>query len=137
MPILARLVESEAILPLRTRCREELNCQIVHDSIHRRAGGTRSYELEQDGVVAGFGSVAVAGPWQDRPTLFEFYLLSEFRSRAFELFEVFLAASGSRYFEVQSDDALLTALRRPYGDVYIEVWSPIDDRVLAVTSCRN
>jgi len=103
------------ILPLRVRQREELNCQIVHDSLHRRAGWTEGYLVGMDGVTAGFGSLAVAGPWKDRPTVFEFYLLPEHRSKAFALFEAFLAASTARHFEVQSNDSLLTALALTYA----------------------
>ncbi len=108
--IRAELISPGETLALRARQRLELNCQIVHDSLYRREGWTRSYRLETDGVTLGFGSVAVAGPWQDKPTVFEFYLLPEHRARAFESFEVFLAASGAHFFEVQSNDLLLTAL---------------------------
>lgn len=68
----SKLVLAEALLPLRTRFRQEMNCQIVHDSIHRREGWTRSYLLEQSATIAGFGSVAVDGPWKGKPTVFEF-----------------------------------------------------------------
>lgn len=103
------------ILPLRMRHRAEMNCQIVHDSIHRRKGLAVSYLLESGGVRVGFGSVAIDGPWKDQPTIFEFYLLPPYRSRAFALFEAFLAVSGARYFVVQSNDALLTTLLHTYG----------------------
>lgn len=106
---------ADVIRPLRTRHRAEMNCQIVHDSIHRRDGWTTSYLIELNGNPAGFGSVALAGPWRDKPTIFEFFLLPEHRTRAFELFEMFLAVSGARYFEVQSNDALLTAVLHTYG----------------------
>src|SRR5262249_28266443 len=39
----------------------------------------------------------------------------EHRSRGFELFEAFLAASGARFFEMQSNDPLLSALIYTYG----------------------
>jgi GNAT superfamily N-acetyltransferase len=74
-----------------------------------------SYRLELDGVPVGFGSVAVAGPWKDKPTVFEFYVLPEHRLRAFDLFEVFLGASGARFFEVQTSDVLLTVMLHTYG----------------------
>ena len=111
----ARLSTADEILPLRTRHRAEMNCQIVHDSIHSRKGWTLSYLLESAGTVAGFGSVAIAGPWTDKPTVFEFYLLPEFRHRAFDLFEAFLAASSPRFFEVQSNDVLVTVMALTYG----------------------
>jgi len=111
----ATLSSSKVILPLRTRFREEMNCQIVHDSIHSRQGWALSYLLELNGVAVGFGSVAIAGPWKDKPTVFEFYVLPQHRSRAFELFDAFLAASGARYFEVQSNDVVLTVMLHTYG----------------------
>jgi GNAT superfamily N-acetyltransferase len=114
-PITAKLSSAEDILPLRTHYRQEANCQIVHDSIHRREGWTRSYLLDVGGVAVGFGSIAIGGPWKDKPTAFEFYLLPEHGSRAFELFEVFLTASGARYFEVQTSDVLLTVMLHTYG----------------------
>jgi GNAT superfamily N-acetyltransferase len=111
----ARMASAEDLLSLRTRQRGEMNCQIVHDSIHRRPGWTVSYLLELDGATAGFGSVAIAGPWKDKPTVFEFYLLAEHRSRAFDLFESFLAAGRPQFFEVQSNDTLLTVMLHTYG----------------------
>lgn len=115
MKIEAKPSSSQSILPLRARFREEMNCQIVHDSIHRREGWTVSYLIELNGVAAGFGSVAIAGPWKDKPTIFEFYVLLEDRSRAFDLFEVFLEACGARFFEVQTSDVLLTVMLHTYG----------------------
>ncbi|MCI0537578.1 MAG: GNAT family N-acetyltransferase [Verrucomicrobiales bacterium] len=111
----AKLSARQDILPLRTHYRAEMNCQIVHDSIHRREGWTLSYLFELGGAAVGFGSVAIGGPWKDKPTVFEFYVLREHRSRVFELFEVFLAATGARFFEVQSSDVLLTVMLHTYG----------------------
>jgi hypothetical protein len=74
-----------------------------------------SYLLDLNGCAAGFGSVALGGPWKDKPTVFEFYVLPEHRTRAFDLFESFLAASGARFFEVQSNDVMLTIMLHTYG----------------------
>jgi GNAT superfamily N-acetyltransferase len=115
MNILAEPSDAAGTFPLRTRYREEANGQIVLDSIHRRDGWTLSHLLIADGREAGFGSVAIGGPWKDKPTIFEFYLLPEHRSRAFAFFEVFLRASGARYFEVQTSDELLTVMLHCYG----------------------
>jgi GNAT superfamily N-acetyltransferase len=92
-----------------------MNCQIVHDSIHRREGWTLSYLLLLEGTAVGFGSIAIAGPWKDKPTIFEFYVLPHHRGEAFGLFEGFLAASNAGYFEVQSNDALLAVMLHAYG----------------------
>ncbi len=115
MKIQAKLSSAESILPLRTRYLEEANCQIVHDSIHRREGWTVSYLIEMNGVAAGFGSMAIAGPWKDKPAIFEFYVLPVHRTQAFEFFEAFLAASSARFFEVQTSDVLLTVMLHTYG----------------------
>jgi GNAT superfamily N-acetyltransferase len=92
-----------------------MTCQIVHDSIHRRAGWTLSYLLESEDTIAGFGSVAIGGPWTGKPTVFEFYVLREYRHLAFDLFETFLAAGNPRFFEVQSNDVLATVMALTYG----------------------
>src|SRR5262245_48910308 len=110
-----RIATANEILPLRTRFCAEMNCQIVHDSIHRREGWTTSYLLELGGGNVGFGSVALGGPWKDKPTIFEFFVLPEHRARAFELFEAFLAAGGARYFEVQTNDVILAVMLHTYG----------------------
>jgi len=110
MQLFAKQVSNEDQLPLRTRHRQEMNCQIVHDSIHRREGWTTAYLLESAGTVVGFGSIAIDGPWQEKPTIFEFYILPEQRCRAYLLFEILLECSGARFFEVQSNDVLLTSL---------------------------
>jgi GNAT superfamily N-acetyltransferase len=115
MHLAAKLASAQEILPLRTRHRQEMNCQIVHDSIHRRPGWTLSYLLEFGGAAAGFGSVAIAGPWKDKPTVFEFYLLPEFRSKSFDFFEALIAAGGARFFEVQTNETLAMALVLTYA----------------------
>jgi GNAT superfamily N-acetyltransferase len=92
-----------------------MNCQIVHDSLHRRPGWTVTYCLEANQKSIGFGSIAVAGPWKDRPTLVEFYVLAEHRGRAFLLFEALLAAVKPECFEIQSNDVLPFIMAHTYG----------------------
>jgi GNAT superfamily N-acetyltransferase len=115
MAISTELVSNQDILPLRVRYRAEANGQVVHDSIHTRPGWTRSYLHRLGDCVAGFGSVAVAGPWKDKPTVFEFYVVPGQRGRAFDLFEAFVAASGAGFFELQTSDILLTVMLHSYG----------------------
>jgi GNAT superfamily N-acetyltransferase len=97
-----------------------MNCQIVHDSIHSRKGWTLTYALSLDNLTAGFASVAIAGPWKDKPTIFEFYVLPDYRGRAFDLFDAFLAASGARLMEIQSNDTLLAVMLHTYAR---DIWS--------------
>jgi len=121
MQVQVKLASAPDVLPFRERYREEMNCQIVHDSIHRRAGWTLIYLLECEGVAVGFGSVAIGGPWKDKPTLFEFYVLPEHRTRAFDLFEALLPATEAQFMEIQSNDPLLAVMLHTYaGDIASE-----------------
>lgn len=111
----AALTVAPMVLPLRTRYRQEMNCQIVKDSIHTRTGWAMTYALGVGDHLVGFGTVAIAGPWKDKPTILEFYVVPEHRSRAFDLFEAFLEASGARLMEIQSSDALLAVMLHTYA----------------------
>ena len=103
------------LLPWRERFREEMRCQIVHDSLHARAGWTESFLLTVGPVIAGYGAAAVAGPWRGTKTVFEFYLMPEFRPRAEEFFARFVAVAGVTAYEVQTNDELLTRVVRPWS----------------------
>jgi GNAT superfamily N-acetyltransferase len=107
--------EVDATLSLRTRYRQEMHCQIVHDSIHRREGWTLTYLFKLEEMTVGYGSIAVAGPWKEKPTLLEFYLLPEHRLRAFEFFEAFVLLSQVRHLEIQSNEPLLPEMTHTYG----------------------
>ena len=111
----AKLASNEETLHLRSRYREEMNCQITKDSIHSRKGWTRSYLLERNRAAVGFGSVAIAGPWKDKPTVIEFYVVPDHRRHGFDLFEAFLKAGQPSFFEAQSNDTLFTVLVLTYG----------------------
>jgi GNAT superfamily N-acetyltransferase len=115
MDALASLVDPQIVLPLRTRYRQEMNCQIVKDSIHTRPGWSLTYAVSLAGAVAGFGTVAIAGPWKDTPTILEFYVLPAHRDRAFDLFEAFVEASEAGHMEIQSSDLLLAAMLHTYA----------------------
>ncbi len=103
------------VLSLRIRYRQEMNCQIVHDSIHRRANWSTTYALHVDETMAGFASVAIGGPWTGTPTLVEFYVLPAYRQHAFHLFEVALSASAVRLMSAQSNDLLLAVMLHTYA----------------------
>lgn len=106
---------SKDIFALRALRRKEMNCQIVHDSIHRRKGWTQTFQFSTDGDLIGFGSIAIDGPWKDRTTAFEFYVIPKRRNCIFEVFEIFIEASRTRFLEVQSNDTLLTAMLHTYA----------------------
>jgi GNAT superfamily N-acetyltransferase len=115
MQITARLSPAADLLPFRTRYRQEMSCQIVHDSIHRRPGWTLTYLLQVGGVDAGFGTLAVGGPWTDKPALLEFYVLPEYRTRVFDLFGALLEATAARFIEIQSNEPLLAVMLHTYA----------------------
>jgi GNAT superfamily N-acetyltransferase len=115
MDVIVTLASAPELQPWRERYRAETRGQIVHDSLHGRTGWTQSFLVRMGPVVAGYGSIAVAGPWKGKPTVFEFFLAAEFRTQAFALFEAFATASGARHFEVQTNDLLLTTLLHTYG----------------------
>ena len=105
----------EQIGGLRDRYRLEMGCQIVHDSIHDRAGWTQEYLLSVGDVAVGYGSVAVGGPWTGEPTVYEFHVVPTERLRLFELFRALLASSGATQVEVQSNDVLATAMLHTFA----------------------
>ena len=108
------------VLPLRVRHREERHCQIVHDSIHRRAGWTITYALRLDDEDAGFATVAIGGPWTGKPTIIEFHVIPTRRNHAFRLFESLLECSGALSMEIQSNDVLLAVMLHTYAS---DIWS--------------
>ncbi len=110
MVITARASELGEIAPLREHYREEMNCQIIHDSIHGRAGWTREFALELGGALIGYGSVAVGGPWRDAPALYEFFVEREYRMRMFELFASLLAVCEAKVIETQSNARMLPVM---------------------------
>lgn len=100
----------QVILPWRDQYRQEMGCQIIHDSIHYREGWTREYLIREGDVVVGYGSLAIAGPWRDKPTIYEFFVSPRHRNRVFQHFESLLNASGAVMIEVQSNDPLITVM---------------------------
>jgi len=121
MELSAEATSLEHFLPLRGLYREEMNCQIIHDSIHSRPGWSLEYLLKADNETAGYGSIAVAGPWKDKPTIYEFYVSPQYRLRLFDLFLVLVTASHAVAIETQSNDVLLTVMLHTFAkDVLCE-----------------
>ena len=110
MELSAKAANVEDILPWRDTYRLEMDCQIIHDSIHSRPGWTHEYLLFAGEATVGYGSIAVGGPWKGKPTVYEWYVAPQYRSRMFDLFSVLLAVSGAIAVETQSNDPLLTVM---------------------------
>ncbi len=113
--ISAKPIDLDGIRPWRDMYRLEMSCQIVHDSIHDRAGWTQEYLLSIAGTPVGYGSVAVAGPWSEHPTVYEFYVVPTERLHLFDLFRAFMQASRAVSMEVQSNDVLATVMLHAVG----------------------
>jgi GNAT superfamily N-acetyltransferase len=111
----ANAAAADDVLPWRDMYRLEMGCQIIHDSLHRRPGWTQEYWLFSDGLPAGYGSVAVGGPWKGKPTVYEFYLRPQYRTHAFELFRTLLVASGAVMINVQTNDPLITVMLHAFA----------------------
>jgi GNAT superfamily N-acetyltransferase len=112
----AKTTTAQEILAWRDMFRREMSCQIIHDSLHSRDGWTEPYLILVDDVAAGYGSVAVGGPWKGKPTIFEFYVAPPQRSRVFDLFSALLTASNAHRIETQSNDSLLTAMLHAFAE---------------------
>jgi GNAT superfamily N-acetyltransferase len=114
MSFSATAVPVREILPWREKFRQEMQCQIVNDSLHSREGWTQSYQLDIGSTPVGYGAIAVGGPWKGTKTAFEFFVAPEHRDRAEDLFEAFVASAGVSDFRVQTNAPLLTAMLRPW-----------------------
>jgi GNAT superfamily N-acetyltransferase len=115
MPASAHRVELREIEGMRDIYRQEMNCQIIHDSIHARPGWTHEYVLTEDDAQIGYGSIAVAGPWQANPTVYEFFVLPQNRRHIFDLFIALLTSSQATVIETQSNDPLLTTMLHTFA----------------------
>lgn len=115
MKLFTTLSSTQDIRPWRDLYRQEMRCQIVHDSLHSRDGWTQSYLLRVADVV-GYGAVLVGGPWSGTRTVFEFYVLPEYRTRSFDLFSTLLAISDATAIVAQTNDAPLSVMLHTYSD---------------------
>ena len=96
------------ILPLREHYRHEMQCQIVHDSLHARHF-TDPYLFRLHGEVAGYGCVLGFDP-EPKDVIKEFYLLPGRRAEALPIFRQLIAVSGARRVEAQTNDVLLALM---------------------------
>lgn len=110
MSINVKPVPVDDITLWRDLYRQEMNCQIVHDNMSARPGWTQPYLIEIDGSVVGYGSNLIGGPWKGTRTVFEYYLAPSRRTRSFDCFEAFLAASQATAMTVQTNDPVLTVM---------------------------
>ncbi len=109
MRIDVRQVDVAKIHALRDLYRQEMNCQIVHDSLHRR-GFNDSYLIWVDGKIAGYGTVTSGQDEHkvfERGILNEFYLLPTYKAFAVPVFRQLLTTSQAKEMMAQTNDVLL------------------------------
>lgn len=94
--------------------RAEMNCQITHDSMCRRQGWALAYQLYLDGAEAGHALVAIGGPWEEQPTIIEYFVKEDMRTGAFDLFDELLTVSSAQAIEIQTNAVLLTVMLHTY-----------------------
>jgi len=126
----ATLCSVEEILPMRELYRQEMRCQITKDSIPQREGWVLAYLLTLNGTVVGYALVAIAGPWKDKPTAIEYYVLPMYRTRVFDLFSAFIVAGSVRFIEIQSNDPLLTTMLLTWSTDAVSESIVFHDRIL-------
>jgi GNAT superfamily N-acetyltransferase len=110
MPVTTQVspVPLEEILPLRELYRQEMNCQIVHDSLPGRGFGNL-FLLRVDGRVAGYGFV-MGYRGEPKDMIKEFYVLPAHRGSSLEMFRRLIETSQARRIEAQTNDVLLTLM---------------------------
>jgi GNAT superfamily N-acetyltransferase len=116
MPISVRRCELAEIVPLRRLYQQEMDCQIIHDSIHGRPGWTTEYILDLNRAAIGYGSVAIGGPWTGAHALYEFYVREDCRMHIFDLFAALLAACSATTIETQTNDPILPVMLHSFAE---------------------
>ena len=112
-------VDPEKILPFRDLYKQELNCQIVHDTAHYRKDCVQSFLLEVSGEIVGYGSTWVGDYWMTKGSAFEFYVLPTHRSALFTLFDEFIRITQPPKLYAQTNDPFLGVLIYDYVEKII------------------
>lgn len=107
-------VPFDEIVPLRELHRDEMGCQIVHDSLPRR-GLSHCYLFRIDGGVVGYGTVFGIGD-DPKETVDELFVRTEHRGRVGDLFQALVAESGARRIQAQTNDPLMTLVLFDHGE---------------------
>jgi GNAT superfamily N-acetyltransferase len=112
-------VPLEEVLPLRELYRQEMNCQIVHDSLPGRGFGD-TFLLRLDGRLVGYGFV-MGYRGEPKDMIREFFVLPAYRGSAFPLFRRLIETSRARRVQAQTNDVLLTLMLYDFaGDITSE-----------------
>lgn len=103
MQIQVRRAEYRDVEAMRELYRQEVNCQIIHDSFLSR-GLADPYLILVEGRVGGYGAVSNR---YDKGRLIEFYTLPHMRGIALPMFRHLLAVSQATQIEAQTNIPLM------------------------------
>ncbi len=98
-----------AIQSLRALFLQENNFQVRYDSCHWR-GWADEYVFTDGDTQIGYGSVMGRDDLKLRDSIFEFYLVPDYRNRMAAIFAELIKVSGVIYIECQSNDLLLSGM---------------------------
>jgi len=114
MSLTVTKVDLSEILSLRNLFLQENNFQIRYNAVHKR-GWSDSYLLLLDGQEIGYGSVMGRDDRTKRDSIFEFYIIPDFRKHASAAFQILLNNSKTTHIECQSNELLLSRLLFEFG----------------------
>lgn len=103
MRIQVRRVEYQDVEAMRTLYRQELDCQIIHDSFLSR-GLADPYLILVEGRIGGYGAVSNK---YGKGRLMEFYTLPHLRGSASSMFRELLTTSQATHIEAQTNIPLM------------------------------
>jgi GNAT superfamily N-acetyltransferase len=103
MKIQVHRAEYADVEAMRELYRQELNCQIVHDSFLAR-GLADPFLIQVNGRVGGYGAVSNK---HDKGRAMEFYTFPEVRGIALPMFREFLITSQATHIEAQTNAPLM------------------------------
>jgi GNAT superfamily N-acetyltransferase len=106
--------ELKEILPLRKLFLEENYFQIRYNACHER-NWSNSYLFTLDASPIGYGSIKGKDDLKDRDTIFEFFIIAQYRSLASQIFSELIKASGAAYVESQSNELLSSHMLYEFG----------------------
>jgi GNAT superfamily N-acetyltransferase len=102
------------ILPLRKLFLDENHFQIRYNVCHER-NWSDSYLFTIDAMPIGYGSIKGKEDLENRDTVFEFFIVPQYRSLASQFFIELIKTSGVAYVESQSNELLSTRMLYEFG----------------------
>lgn len=107
--VIVRKTTPAEVFDLRQLFLQENVFQFIHNKCHQY-GWADVYLIIDKEVKIGYGSVWGKDNRQDRDTIFEFYLIPEYRNQASSIFRQFVKSCNVPFMECQTNDSLLAIM---------------------------